>query len=208
MPVLVWAIRFLRGKLNGLRLRLTRGWLRLQGVELGRSVYIGRNVMIDMQPGSRLSIGDGVTIHNNCWIFVWDNSSLRIGDHTFISHDCEIAVRRGCFIGAHCAIAAYCTIIDTGKDLSNPGVPWQLKQPVCKAIRIEDGAWLGYKVTVLKGVTIGGYAVVGAGSVVTRDVAARSVAAGVPARVMRTLDGAAMADGPCPAPRAEAPARS
>jgi maltose O-acetyltransferase len=59
---------------------------------------------------------------------------------------------------------------------------------VSAPITIEDGAWLGSRVTVLAGVTIGQGAVIGAGSVVTRDVAPNTLAAGVPARFVRDLD--------------------
>ena len=54
-------------------------------------------------------------------------------------------------------------------------------------VAIEDDVWLGANVTVLKGVTIGARAVIGAGSVVTRDIPADTFAAGAPARVVRTL---------------------
>ncbi|MGH9270655.1 MAG: acyltransferase, partial [Ilumatobacteraceae bacterium] len=55
-------------------------------------------------------------------------------------------------------------------------------------IVIEDGAWIGARSLVLRGVTIGRGAVVGAGSVVVHDVPANAVVAGVPARVLRSLE--------------------
>lgn len=64
---------------------------------------------------------------------------------------------------------------------------YTLSQPV----RIARGAWLGARVTLLPGVTIGENAVVGAGSVVTHDVPPRTVAIGVPARVIRSIGEAA-----------------
>ncbi len=57
-----------------------------------------------------------------------------------------------------------------------------------KRIVIEDDAWIGAHVTVLPGVRIGRGAIIGAGAVVTQDVPPNSIAAGVPARVIRTLD--------------------
>ena len=54
-------------------------------------------------------------------------------------------------------------------------------------IVLEENVWLGSRVIVLRGVTIGAHSVIGAGSVVVNDVPARSVAVGVPARVVRAL---------------------
>lgn len=58
---------------------------------------------------------------------------------------------------------------------------------VCKPIVIKNNAWLGAGVTVLPGVTIGENAIVGAGAVVTRDVAANTVVAGIPARKLSEI---------------------
>ena len=65
--------------------------------------------------------------------------------------------------------------------------PWQSAE---KPVRIGSGSWLGHGVIVLPGVTIGEHVTVAAGSVVTRDLPDRSVAAGSPARVVRRyIDG-------------------
>lgn len=55
-------------------------------------------------------------------------------------------------------------------------------------IRVERGAWIGAHATILAGVTIGENAVVAAGAVVTKDVPANSIAAGVPARVIKRIE--------------------
>jgi galactoside O-acetyltransferase len=58
---------------------------------------------------------------------------------------------------------------------------------VCRPVIIQDKAWIGFNVIILKGVTIGTGAIVGAGSVVTKDVPAYCIAGGNPARVIREL---------------------
>ena len=58
----------------------------------------------------------------------------------------------------------------------------------CKPIVIKDGAWIGAGATILSGVTIGKFAIVGAASVVTHDVGDYEVAVESPARVINTLD--------------------
>lgn len=58
----------------------------------------------------------------------------------------------------------------------------------CRPVTINNNAWIGANATILPGVTVGENAVIGAGSVVTKDVPANTVVAGNPARVIRTLD--------------------
>jgi len=64
--------------------------------------------------------------------------------------------------------------------------------PRTAPVRIGAGAWIGAQATILPGVTIGEGAVVGAGSVVTRDIPPNVTAAGVPARVIRSLEPASV----------------
>lgn len=109
--------------------------------------------------------------------------SLGIGDRTFINSGVSICAQASVQIGSDCAIGNYSLIMDT--DFHVPGD--LLARPQARPVVIEDGVWLGARVTVLKGVTIGRGAVVAAGAVVTRDVPPHTVVAGVPARVIRTL---------------------
>jgi acetyltransferase-like isoleucine patch superfamily enzyme len=108
---------------------------------------------------------------------------LRIGDRTFINSGVSICAQNSVTIGNDCAIGNLTLIMDT--DFHIPGD--LLARPQARPVVIEDGVWLGARVTVLKGVTIGYGAVVAAGAVVTRDVPPRTVVAGVPARVIRSL---------------------
>ena len=59
---------------------------------------------------------------------------------------------------------------------------------LCKPIHIKKGAWIGAGASILPGVTIGEYAIVGAGAIVTRDVGDYEVAVGVPAKTVKKLD--------------------
>lgn len=109
---------------------------------------------------------------------------LEIGERSFINSGVSIGAQERVSIGANCAIGNYTLVMDSDfhqlLDHTKPAVP----APVV----IEDDVWLGARVTVLKGVRIGRGAVVAAGSVVTRDVPARTLVAGVPARVIRALE--------------------
>lgn len=109
---------------------------------------------------------------------------LVLGDDVFINNGCSIAAVKKVHIGHNCAIGNYSLIMDSDfhniDDHTKPAVP----EPVI----IGDNVWIGARVTILKGVTIGDGAVVAAGAVVTKDVPARTVVGGVPAKVIRTLD--------------------
>jgi acetyltransferase-like isoleucine patch superfamily enzyme len=92
-------------------------------------------------------------------------------------------------IGEHCMLANGCLVTDGAHRFDDPDrpVPWQgfsSKGPT----RIGANVWCGANVVVTSGVTIGERCVIGANSVVTRDIPAFSVAAGAPAEVLRSID--------------------
>jgi maltose O-acetyltransferase len=106
---------------------------------------------------------------------------VQIGRQTFINYGVSISAHESVVVGDQCQIGQYCIIQDN--DYHDIEEKWRL--PPSAPIVIEDRAWLGARVIVLKGVRIGHDAVIGAGSVVTRDIPPRTIAAGAPARVIR-----------------------
>ncbi|WP_225047670.1 sugar O-acetyltransferase [Lacticaseibacillus kribbianus] len=106
-----------------------------------------------------------------------------IGRHVFINRDCFFVDLGGLYIEDHALIGPRAMLISVGHNED----PAHRRDLVLKAVRIKRGAWLGANVTVLPGVTIGENAIVGAGAVVTKDVPANTVVAGVPAKVIRTI---------------------
>jgi acetyltransferase-like isoleucine patch superfamily enzyme len=109
---------------------------------------------------------------------------LRVGRRVFINHDCTINDLGGVDIGDTVMIGPNVQIITSG----HPTPPAERRAEIVMApIRIERGVWIGAGATVLQGVTVGADAVVAAGAVVTRDVPPATLAAGVPARVVKEL---------------------
>lgn len=112
---------------------------------------------------------------------------LHVGDRTFINADFltigggEIRIGSDVLIGPSVRLYTPTHVLDP--ELRPGG--WERVEPVT----IEDGVWLGGSVVVCPGVTIGARSVIGAGSVVTKDVPPDVVAVGNPARVVRRLDG-------------------
>ena len=71
---------------------------------------------------------------------------------------------------------------------NHPTAPAERKNLYCKPIIIKRNAWIGAAATILPGVTIGENAIVAAGAVVSKDVAANTIVGGVPAKVIKTID--------------------
>lgn len=147
------------------------GFTNLYGCEIGDEVKIGTFVEIQK----------GVRIGNRC----------KISSHTFI---CEgVTLEDEVFVGHNVTF-----INDRYPEATNS--EGQLKTEAewqCEPIRVKSGASIGSGATLLCGITIGEQAIVGAGSVVTRDVPARSVVAGNPARIIRMQDEPQLAPLPC-----------
>jgi maltose O-acetyltransferase len=109
-----------------------------------------------------------------------------LGDHVFINYQCVILDNNTVRIGNHVMIGPSVQIYTAAHDLRAETriQGWEIAKPV----EIEDNVWIGGGAIILPGVKVGRNAVVGAGSVVTRDVPANTVVAGNPARVIKKID--------------------
>lgn len=105
---------------------------------------------------------------------------INIGNNVGVS-GCVIACFKKIQIGNDVRIGGNCTIFDADFHLDDPRVG----NP--KEVIIEDNVWLGYNVIVMKGVRIGANTIIGAGSVVTRDVPPNCIAAGCPCKVIKKI---------------------
>lgn len=136
--------------------------------------------------GGRIEFGRRVRIFGTAVrseFMAWPGARLSIGDGTFINYGVSISACLSVTIGSDCQIGQY-TIIN---DNDYHDVVDKTTIPRSGPVVIGDRVWLGARVIINKGVTVGDDAVIGAGSVVTHDIPARSIAAGVPARVVRGL---------------------
>lgn len=160
-----------------------------------RCESVGRRLQSVAMPSVRghalIYIGDDVRLARNLTITsgrFWDSPTLRIGNRTSIGHGVTITCNREVVIEDDVLIAGNCRISDYD------GHPAAMEKRIAgcapdpedmRPVRICKGAWIGYGALILKGVTIGEGAIVGANSVVTHDVPPHSVVAGPPARVVK-----------------------
>ncbi len=163
--------------------RLRRVLLRALCRSFGDGVRIGLGVLV-LHPHT-FEIGAGVFIGNQTFLQGRHDGRCVIGAHTWIGpqsyFDC-----RDLEVGEYVGWGPGAKVLGSEHTGEPVGVPVIKTDLVIKPVRVGMGADIGVNAVLLPGVTIGEGAIVGAGAVVTRDVPAYAIAAGVPARVMRS----------------------
>jgi acetyltransferase-like isoleucine patch superfamily enzyme len=144
--------------------------------------------VLDAFDDGRLEVGAGTLLEPGVWITMGPAARVRIGEGTFLNLGVMVAATELVEIGDHCMFANGSFVTDANHRFDDPAlpVPWQgftSKGPT----RVGDNVWCGANVVVTSGVTIGERCVIGANSVVTEDVPPFSIAAGAPARVLKSV---------------------
>jgi len=165
-------------------------------IQLGRRVHIGDFCRIfgGSRPDS-ISIGDGTVIHDFC-ILRTSAGEIQLGRECSLNPYC-VVLGEDVAIGNHVRIASHTVIAAENHIFDRLDVPIASQGCQSRGIVIEDDVWIGAGCAILDGVTIGTGAVIGAGSVVTKDVEQFSVVAGTPARLIRMRTAG---QGPAPGP--------
>ena len=159
-----------------------RGEILQMNRHLRDSISVGSNTHIR---GQLLTFGHGgrITMGNYCYLGdnskIWSAKEITIGERVLIAHNTSIFDSDTHPVSARERHQHFAQIIAKGH-------PTELDLAE-EAVTIEDDVWIGCNVVVLKGVTIGRAAVIGAGSIVTKDVPPHVIAVGNPARVVREL---------------------
>ena len=154
----------------------------------GSGVRLGQGTRIELALGSCLKISDGVTFCRNVHVVCSSGTDLFIGKATSVQDGCRlygsVSIGSGCLFapnifvssgGHYFDVAPHLPILVQERRFSLPPAP----------VSIGDDCWLGINAVVMPGITIGRGCIVGANSVVTRDLPPYSIAVGSPARVIR-----------------------
>ena len=166
-----------------------RAQLSCPRLQMGPKCFIDDYVTIYAHRDARGCVVLGRNVHIYRWSVIELGSGegcLKIGSNTYVQPGCIFNPFVGSIIiSANCMIAARCAFTPYQHSFADASRPMR-EQPLNSRgdIVIEDDVWLGLNVCVMDGVTIGRGAVVGAGSVVTKDIPAYAIAGGVPARVI------------------------
>ena len=195
------AVRYLRGAYLRLAYlyyaRRFRWW---DGSQLARLELAAANkLQVPLRSGGRgsLYIGRGNQFGCRVAVMAGDGgimlqpreraSIIRVGDNNLFSNNVSVAACGEVDIGSGCQIGDNVAIYDSDFHEVNPATRNRSAGPSAP-VRIGNNVWLGSRVMVLKGVTIGDHSVIGAMSLVTISIPPNCVAAGIPARVIRTIE--------------------
>lgn len=172
---------------NGVRLRFANH------IRLGHAVYLDQGTYLHACPNG-IEIGDGTIVMHGAVLHVYNfrnlpRSGIKIGKNSLIGEYSVIRGQGGVTIGDRVYTSPFTQIIAVNHVFDDPSRPFVDQGITAVGITIEDDVWLGAGAIITDGVTIGKGAVVAAGAVVTKDVPPHTVVAGVPARVIREIDG-------------------
>lgn len=158
-------------------------------IKLGDHVIIDDNAVIDAKGDGNegISFGSHVYIGRNSIVYC-KGGNITLGDKVNLSSNCQIFSCRELSIGAGTMIGAYSYFLSGGEYDQNDPTPYAEQSGMCTKgpTRIGEDCWLGARVTVLDGVTIGNRCVIAACALVHKNVPDHSLAAGVPARVLKS----------------------
>lgn len=155
------------------------------GVEIWGKIKIGRNVIIHRRVriyknntlGDNVYLGDGVELRCNRGNKVFIGNNVTVNKNSLIMGNVTI--------GNDCLIAPNCIIVGSNHNFSDLMLPINKQGISSKGIVIENNVWIGAQVVVVDGVRIGEGAIIGAGSIVTKDIPPFSIAVGNPCKVVK-----------------------
>jgi len=143
-------------------------------LEIGNKVWLGWNTATKM--------GKGTILLQPCS----SRSLVKIGTGTMLSNNVSVISVGKISIGEYCLIGDMTQIMDCDSHELEPSKRFSGMGPI-EPVHIGNNVWIGSRVLILKGVSIGDNSVIGAGSIVTRSIPPNSLAVGIPAKVVRML---------------------
>lgn len=174
-------------RLPYLPLAVRWGWLKLRW--RGRLVTDGPCFI---RPGVKFEIGRDAKVVLGRWSWLGDGTKIRahegtvtIGARTVFGQECTLSSFQHVEIGRECIIADRVMMIDFDHRTEDVERPIRAQGIDKRDVHVGHNVWIGYGACLLRGVTVGDHAVVGATAVVTRDVPANAIVGGAPARVLR-----------------------
>jgi len=172
---------------NNVRLRFA------DNIKLGNGVYLDQGTYLHATPHG-IEIGSGTIVMHGAVLHVYNfrnmaQSRIQIGRDSLIGEYSVIRGQGGVQIGDRVYTSPFTQIIAVNHVFDDPNRPFVDQGITAQGIVVEDDVWLGAGAVITDGVRIGKGAVVAAGAVVTKDVPPHTVVGGVPAKIIKSIDG-------------------
>ena len=158
--------------------RAGRRWRTDGMLFLGRRLEIQIARRAEVRFGRFVWIGDGTKIRCH-------EGVVEIGEKTVIGQECTISAYQRVRIGEQCVIADRSMFIDFDHGVVEVERPIREQGIYTREVEVGSNVWVGYGACILRGVSVGDNSIIGTNSVVTKDVPANAVVAGIPARIIR-----------------------
>jgi acetyltransferase-like isoleucine patch superfamily enzyme len=159
--------------------------LEINGGGIGKNAKIYESVKLFSRRGFPIRIGNNVSIEKGVIISTSERGKVHIGNNVYIGEYSVLTSNEEIEIGDNVLISPHNDIVDFNHIYSDIRQTVNKQGVVAKKITIQEDVWIGSGSKILMGVTIGRGAVIGAGSVVTKDVPAFHVAVGNPANTIK-----------------------
>ena len=147
-------------------------------------VFFGSRLELQISRRGRIEFGRFAWIGHGTKIRCHEGT-VEIGAKTVMGQECTISAYRRVRIGEECVIADRAMFIDFDHGVVEVERPIRKQGIYTREVEVGSNVWIGYGACILRGVRVGDNAIVGSNAVVTKDVPANAVVAGVPARIVR-----------------------
>ena len=147
-------------------------------------LFLGRGLELQVAPGAQVEFGRFVWIGDGTKIRCHEGR-VEIGAKTVMGQECTVSAYQRVRIGEQCVIADRAMFIDFDHGVVEVDRPIRQQGIYKRDVEVGSNVWIGYGACILRGVRVGDNSIVGTNSVVTRDVPANAVVAGIPARIIR-----------------------
>jgi acetyltransferase-like isoleucine patch superfamily enzyme len=178
--LLTWRYGQLLGRFLRRRFLTHAGWRwRTDGL-----LFLGRGLELQVAKGARIEFGRFVWIGDKTKIRCHEGV-VEIGSKTVMGQECTISAYRRVRIGEQCVIADRAMFIDFDHGVVEVERPIRSQGIYMRDVEVGSNVWIGYGACILRGVRVGDNSIIGTNSVVTKDVPANAIVAGIPAKIIR-----------------------
>jgi acetyltransferase-like isoleucine patch superfamily enzyme len=157
-----------------------------RGIQISKLSYIGSHVKITTQKNGKIICKGKIRLDS--FTELEAQGRITLGNHFVINPYSRVVAYQQIDIGENVVIARFVSILDHDHSFKNENGNFEFKGYNMAPIKIGNNVWIGDKVSILKGVTIGDNVIIAANAVVTKDIPSNVIAGGIPAKVLKGIN--------------------